>query len=91
MLGSELNPISPPSLHRILRYKFGDAIPNSARLATVNGSSKTMRNQTTFDSRHDRGMNMRPIAGDVDVVADVSSSQSSQQQSSDVRCARIRS
>lgn len=63
MLGSELKPFSPPSLHRIVRYRFGEAMPKSARLATVKGSSKTMRNQMIDGSRHVRDMKKPMVAG----------------------------
>lgn len=63
MVGSELKPISPPSLHKMVRYRFGEAMPKSARLATVKGSSKTMRNQMTDGSRHVRDIKKPMAAG----------------------------
>jgi hypothetical protein len=38
-------------------------MPNSARLATVNGSSKMIKKNTTRRSRHVRGMKNRAIMG----------------------------
>lgn len=63
MDGSELKPFSPPTLHKMVRYRFGEAMPKSVRLATVKGSSKMMRNQTIFGSRHVREMKKPMAAG----------------------------
>lgn len=62
-MGSELKPLCPPSFHKMVRYRFGEAMPKSARLATVKGSSKTMRNQTIDGSRHVRDIKKPMAAG----------------------------